>query len=177
MPTQNETLQLDIKDWQDLALLPEREGVARLAALYRELAREDGHFIQARLGDCVRGESGLSQADYRRMTRLRLLAWLDLEPRSASTVAMGHQAAMATMPAGAAMREVATIQSLVAEMPLAAQSRLRELIPDRILGGLAKSLVLASPPERKRAWWPGALWREMRQPDQDAKTAESAGSS
>lgn len=174
MITLNETLQLDVQDWLDLLVLPEREAVERLAAYYRKLAREDAGSIEKQSGFLVERESILGPTDHRKMLRLRLLAWTALEPRIASTVVMGHQAAMARMPADPAMREVACVQSIVAELPLADQTRLRALLPDRFLGALARSLAIAPIPERKPAKWRRFFSREAGPAASDATSVEPA---
>jgi hypothetical protein len=147
-----------------------------LAAVYRHLAAESSANRERGLRSMIEAESALDDQQLRALTADRLNSWLALDGSTASCIARSYDDVMATMAAGPAMRRVAVVQSLVSELPLTAQTQLRELIPEEVCGP-AMSGAVSTRETRLPApipWW--AFWRRSG-PSRNSTSGDPASSS
>ena len=117
------------RDWQELASLPADEREARLCEFYTELAALPEDTRKARLREMIAVTYTLSDDEFRALTESRLRTWLRLDQEVAATVARSYDAVMQEVPANAAMRRVAVVQTLLRDFSDAEQHTLSQLNP------------------------------------------------
>ena len=117
------------RDWQELASLPADEREPRLYEFYTELAALPEDTRRARLRDMIAVTYTLPDDDFRSLTDSRLRTWLRLDREVAASVARSYDAVMQEVPANAAMRRVAVVQTLLRDFSDAEQHRLGQLNP------------------------------------------------
>jgi hypothetical protein len=152
------TTRTDTQVWRsthEFNALEEPVAEAVLAEVYETLASRSEEDRLSALRLMARDEYALNEADLRMFTRLRLQAWLRLSTEDAQMVAASYEHVMQELPASAAMRRVAMVQSSLANMTSLDQERLRSLLPESMTGVRLGSF--SSPPDEapgKARKWP-----------------------
>ena len=123
-------------DWADLACRPDSEREDYLQRFYAQLAELPEPTRLARLRTMVDATYALPDDEFRALTAGRLRAWLRLDGEAATRVAQSYDAVLRELPAGAAMRRVAVVQTLMRDLSEDDQRRLRELNPEERARGL-----------------------------------------
>lgn len=115
--------------WEALANLPEEERIGDLRPLYESVVPLGEMERQAKIEGFIRGEYALPEEKLLAVTRARLLAWLEMEPEAAKTVATSYDLVMRTMPGSIALRRVSAVQTISLGMSMEQIERLFQLIP------------------------------------------------
>jgi len=144
--------------WASLVELPEEERRGRMTETYGELASLAEPDRKARMLAMARAEYALSDERLRTFTLSRLRVWLSLPAETARIMAATYDAAMAQMPARAAMRHVELVQTLARTFSSGDEAKLRQLVP-AVFGGVAResqpAAAVAQPqPPRRKGFWP-----------------------
>ncbi|MBI4236264.1 MAG: hypothetical protein HY688_02770 [Chloroflexi bacterium] len=149
--------------WEALANLPEGARQAEILHLYETLVPMKEVERQARIEAYIHREYALAEDKLLAVTRSRLMAWLEMEPERAKTVATSYDLAMRILPGSIAMRHVAVVQTLSLAMTDEQIGRLYELIPSvlRQIPRLA-SRPQAAPPVTTEAAMTGGARTERR---------------
>ena len=158
-------------NWEALADLPDEGRQRELRRLYEALVPLGEAERRAKAEGFIRREYALSEEKLLTVTRSRLLAWLDMEPGAAKTVATSYSLVMQTMPGSIAMRRVSVVQTVSLGMTTAQIDGLYKLIPavisqiPRVARSEQTTPPMATPApamsgrartEQRRGW---AFWR------------------
>lgn len=131
-------------DWQDLAAQPADKRETNLRAFYTELGALPEATRIARLRDMVAVTHTLPDEAFWALTESRLRVWLQLDQETAVIAACSYDAVMREVPANAAMRRVAVVQTLLRDFSDAEQHQLSQLNPDE----RARGSILTKIPTR-----------------------------
>lgn len=153
------------REWGLLAEKSEEEERRRLMeARYTELAALAEETRRSRLLPMAQAEYALSDDALRRFTMSRLQVWLHMDQEMAKKIAESYDAVMTQLPATAAMRRVALVQTLARNFSPDDQARLRTLLP-RVFAGAGEAAQArtrapepAAAPAMKKAGW--QFWKK-----------------
>ena len=124
----------------------------KMLARYNELAALDSEDERrARLKSMATAEFALPDDKLRSFTLARMRTWIAMPKETAQVIANSYGAVMQTMPATAAMKRVALVQTLVLEFTAEEEAQLRDLAPGAFAGAPSRALGLDRPDEAETA--------------------------
>ena len=145
--------------WMALAYVSEDSRQRDMLKVYEELvdsSEEERCQVVQKLAE---GEYKLPDDKLRTFTRSKLLTWLKMSVEKARIIANAYDQVIKKMPATAAMKRVATVQTVARNLPSDQLERLQKILPPIVLevpsrAKLSRSLGMRGEEKKgRKSWW------------------------